>query len=299
MRTTLLCLCLLAMGSLQAQFWVTNVGTDPDPATACGPTNLVIDGNLPGTNWAVSTLTAAVSGSTIDVTIVATSFGIGIPVITPFNTTVDAGTLSEGTYTVIVDYTAGGNMEVSTYTITVDSCAVSACGPDPTGLMTSVTSTGVDFSWNPVAGSIGCQVRGRPAGTSSYTNSAPIFGSEPTSYSLPSSVLSTGDYDWGVRCACSTSPLIATNWSSSTFNWPFRLAAEQSDVNLINSVADNFIYLSGDIKNQPYQIIDIMGAVHSQGTLSNQIPTQDLATGYYFLLIEEESGRTQKSFVVN
>ena len=47
-------------------------------------------------------------------TLIFTASGFGIPTITPFSGLIPVGTIPAGTYTVVVDYTAAGNTELST-----------------------------------------------------------------------------------------------------------------------------------------------------------------------------------------
>lgn len=117
MKTTrvLLSFVLILLGTaVQAQFWTTAVGTSPDPATACGPFDLVIDGNKPATNYNLASAVATVTGSTIDVDVEFVASGFGLPVITAVNYSVPVPALAAGSYTVVVDYVAAGNTEVST-----------------------------------------------------------------------------------------------------------------------------------------------------------------------------------------
>jgi hypothetical protein len=286
-RTATLFALLLAAASVSAQFWTTAVGTSPDPATACGPFDLVIDGNKPATNYNLSSASATVVGSTINVDVEFTASGFGLPTITPVTYSVPvSATLNAGVYTVVVDYVAAGNTEISTWTITVDSCGVSTCGPDPTGLASSPNADGsVDLSWNAVAGSVACRVRGRVAGTTSWATTSPSFGPEPTSFRVPSAFLTGGaTYEWQVQCACSISPLLATGWSSSASFTAPTLRTGPSAEGLAPNPASHAVRVTDpDAAGQPYRLLDATGRTVASGTVDGPIGVDALPAGLYLL----------------
>lgn len=93
-----------------------------------------------------------------------------------------------------------------------------SCNPDiaPTGLSSFVTGSAVQLSWNPVPGSVGCQVNGGPV--PSFGATSIVSGFEVQGTSFPTSILSSGTYNWRLRCACETSPVVvATPFSASNF----------------------------------------------------------------------------------
>jgi hypothetical protein len=284
MIRTLTFALLMGIGaSLQAQFWTTGLGTDPAPATACGPFHLVISGNIPATNYSLTSAVVSVSGSTITADIEWTPSGIGLPVITPVTYNVPVGTtLSAGTYTVVVDYTAAGNMEISTWTIVVDSCSAAACDVDPTGLASMANADGsLDLSWGPVAGSVACRVRGRVLGTIPWATTAPSFGVEPTSFRIPGAFLNPGDtYEWQVQCACSISPLIATNWSASaTFSAPLLREAvpEASGSSSVRFDGRILRFVQPEDQGSPFRIYDATGRVVLDGKVNTTVSLHDFA----------------------
>lgn len=86
------------------------------------------------------------------------------------------------------------------------------------------------LSWDPVSGSVACQVKGTrlvPPGPSPSIN---LFGAEPTTINVPYAAAGAGStWEWSVRCACSTSPIASTGFSETdTFNvpGPGKMAAE-------------------------------------------------------------------------
>ncbi len=110
-----------------------------------------------------------------------------------------------------------------TTTVQCISCGVPPCEnpyPAVTGLDAQVQGNGVMLSWNPIAGSIGCQLSigsepGPPPTTKTFQ------GDAPSEFYIPGRFLNyETTYLWQVRCGCSTSPLIVGPWSSSFFTTP-------------------------------------------------------------------------------
>ena len=91
------------------------------------------------------------------------------------------------------------------------------CDPSvaPTGLTTTYTpGTGVLLEWDAIPGSVGAQFKVvLPSGASF---SRQIMGFEPGQFAVPDVVLSSGNYTWRVRAACSeTMPYDLTPVSES------------------------------------------------------------------------------------
>lgn len=98
-----------------------------------------------------------------------------------------------------------------------------ACSVDfpPTGLNAVPVGGKMRLSWKPVPNTSACQVRGRPLGTTSFATVNAI-GTETAGQNIPGSVLTPGlSYEWKVRCACSTAPVLSTDFSElDTFTVP-------------------------------------------------------------------------------
>lgn len=297
MKHLLLILTLCASVVAQGQFWVTSVATSPPIATDCVPFDLAITGNMPASNYSLSIGTAVVTGSIINVTLIFTSSGFGIPTITPFSTSIPVtGATPAGAYTVIADYTAAGNTELSSWSIIVDPCFLS-CGPDPTGLVSVPNPSGsVMLEWNPVPGSIACRVRGRVASTIPWATASPVFGIEPTLFVIPGAVLTSGaNYEWQVKCACVISPLDATGWSAtSTFVAPSARLAGALDITLSPNPAHNFIQLNGVDAGTAYELFNSMGSKVAQGQFNGPIAIESLPAGMYNIRVQNEV----KSFLI-
>ncbi|MFT6174856.1 MAG: hypothetical protein ACJAY4_001078 [Cryomorphaceae bacterium] len=103
----------------------------------------------------------------------------------------------------------------STHTFCVSGVGPPPCAqpyPEVTGLNATVQSAGVLLQWNPIVGSIGCQVQGGVigGGNASVTVSQP----EASQLFVGNNSLQAGqNYQWRVRCGCSANPLIAGPWS--------------------------------------------------------------------------------------
>ncbi|HKK38999.1 MAG TPA: S8 family serine peptidase, partial [Cryomorphaceae bacterium] len=103
----------------------------------------------------------------------------------------------------------------STHTFCIEGDQTPPCAqpyPQVTGLNTTVQANGVLFSWIPIAGSIGCQVQGGVIGGGS--SAITIGQPEASELFVSNNSLQAGqNYQWRVRCGCSTNPLIVGPWS--------------------------------------------------------------------------------------
>jgi len=94
--------------------------------------------------------------------------------------------------------------------------------PAVTGLNLEVESNGAQVSWDPMLGSIGCQIQGGVVG-SSYLMSNAILEPEMESFFIPASelVIANTLYRVRVRCGCQRNPTIIGAWSDwDFFFWP-------------------------------------------------------------------------------
>ncbi len=103
----------------------------------------------------------------------------------------------------------------ATHTFCIEGTGVPPCAqpyPQVTGLSSTVQINGVLLQWNPIIGSIGCQIQGGVigGGNASITVGQP----EASQFFVGNNSLQAGqDYQWRVRCGCSNNPLIAGPWS--------------------------------------------------------------------------------------
>lgn len=89
--------------------------------------------------------------------------------------------------------------------------------PKVDGLSFSNENGGVLLSWNPILGSIGCQLQ--VGTTAANAQTVTVFGENASSFFVPGNAIQAGlTYSWRVRCGCSTNPLIVGPYSNiSTF----------------------------------------------------------------------------------
>ncbi len=93
--------------------------------------------------------------------------------------------------------------------------------PVATGLIATPQANGVLLQWNPVPGSIACRLQGGLANGTGPTQSAQVFGDEPTQFFAPQSIFaaSTKNYRWRVRCRCADD--VQAPWSPyANFTYP-------------------------------------------------------------------------------
>lgn len=143
------------------------------------------------------------------------SFSSGSPAPAPWTESVLFTV--EGTYTYLCDIHP--NM-IGTIIVTSSEPPCENPYPAVTGLSSEVQANGVSLSWNPVAGSIGCQVRVGPK-NGGFLGTRTIGGSNVSQFFVPGQFLDPGTtYDWEVRCGCSQNPVIAGPWVGSDFAIP-------------------------------------------------------------------------------
>lgn len=103
----------------------------------------------------------------------------------------------------------------STHVFCIEGAGPPPCSqpyPQVSGLNSTVLGNGVLFEWDPIAGSIGCQIQGGVigGGVASITVNQP----EASEYFVSNNILQAGqDYQWRVRCGCQINPIIAGPWS--------------------------------------------------------------------------------------
>lgn len=214
----------------------------------------------------------------------------------------------EGTYNYQCDFHAGLGMVGTIIVNPGAGCDASVAPQNPT---TTNGASSATLSWDAVAGSVACQVKGTritPPGPSPTVN---ITGSEPTSVNVPYAAAGAGTtWEWETRCACSTSPVIATPFSA-----PELLvipAPRESDLKPSLSVFPNpadaqlfagFVSEGGEVL---MQIMSITGRVVQSRTatydagLQNEVfDLTELKTGIYFLQITEGTERETREFTVS
>ena len=184
---------------------------------------------------------------------------------------------------------------------TQDACTVacsSATPPQNPGH--TVGTSSITLNWDAVAGSVACQVRGTrlvPAGPSPSVN---LFGSEPTTTNVPFGAAGAGTtWEWSVRCACTVSPIDATDFSETdTFSVPSLRLAEVVELNVFpNPSTDvvNMTWNAGASAEATIELLDILGRVVSMNTVrveaganTASISVSELDNGVYFIRMNGE-----------
>jgi len=186
--------------------------------------------------------------------------------------------------------------------------------PVVTDLMSANTSNGIELSWTPIDGSIGCQIR---AGLSSigFQTTVNVFQANAASFFVPASAIQPGqEYQWQVRCGCSVNPLIAGSWSQTDFfssgsasigssNVALGGQSTSSELTLYpNPVEHTLISQGGDVKS--YLIFDsngrqvdskVMEITSNEGSM---VDVSSLEPGIYVFSSTNGSGvRSVKKFV--
>lgn len=105
-----------------SQFWISGVSTSPNPVNDCDNLVVTVDGNLSSSNCTYQS-SFSILGNTITIDIQVSCAGIGLPVITPYTTTIPIGNIPSNTYTLVVNQFQFGNLqETRTTTLQVGSC---------------------------------------------------------------------------------------------------------------------------------------------------------------------------------
>jgi len=118
----------------------------------------------------------------------------------------------------------GGRLNVkNALDLAMEDCGgCNAPYPQAANLNSMVQSNGVMLSWNPIPGSIGCQIQGGLA-NGSGNQLFQINMPELAQFFVPSIQLPLAgeQYRWRVRCGCSVNPLVVGPWTPyQFFFWP-------------------------------------------------------------------------------
>jgi hypothetical protein len=104
-------------------------------------------------------------------------------------------------------------IELNCSELAVPDCESPYPSVNSSTLSSLVNSNSVDLFWDPVLGSIGCQIQGGILGSQGLATVTQA-GQNLSSYTIPGGSLHPGaTYRWRVRCGCSQSPLIVGPWS--------------------------------------------------------------------------------------
>jgi uncharacterized surface protein with fasciclin (FAS1) repeats len=198
--------------------------------------------------------------------------------------------------------------------------------PAPQNLTVSQTpsSNFIHFQWDPVPGSVVCQLRGGLVGGS--VHSVRVYpdeeGTEPFKRAISKSQFEIGeDYEVRVRCACSLDPLVASEFSETVFFVPLGVSgieAEEgnlaSEGNLSMTVFPNpsnlgFINLNlsnadGLATEGLIEVRDITGRVISSQRVAIeanqllQVETNAIPAGLYTVSYTYGTDRVTERFII-
>jgi hypothetical protein len=202
----------------------------------------------------------------------------------------------------------------ATHTFCVEGNVPPCSNPYPQveGLSSTVQSNGVLLEWNPISGSIGCQIQGGPV-DGGFT-SINVLQPEASQFFANQSFLQVGlTYEWRVRCACSTNPLIIGPWSVYDFftfaqsrDFAGGVALEEAfELKLIPNPAEGEVQLNYRFDREgtaTVSVFDLTGkAVHQrtiglmEGPNTTTLDLHDLPQGLYVVEIrnEDQTERTK------
>ncbi|MGB6034706.1 MAG: S8 family serine peptidase [Cryomorphaceae bacterium] len=187
--------------------------------------------------------------------------------------------------------------------------------PQVTGLSSTVQINGVLLQWNPIPGSIGCQVQGGiiGGGNSSITVGQP----EASQLFVGNNSIQPGlGYQWRVRCGCSSNPLIAGPWSEYD-QFSRALAARDGSVVTANGetalkIAPNpttgstqLFFNLNDASTAIVSLFDISGKLVFQQNLNLEkgantvhLDLTDREAGLYLLNTQLESETLQSKLII-
>lgn len=156
LRWLLLCIAMLSLSAMQGQVGITRVETSPTLITTCDSAIAIVKGNLPASNYFLDSSLVAQNANTYTLTLYYSSSGFGLPTITPFTHEENLGVLSQGTYTLNVQYFINGNLsdqQDTTFGVQAGSAPQVSLGPDTSRCdsvpITLVATAGADsYVWN-------------------------------------------------------------------------------------------------------------------------------------------------------
>lgn len=171
----------------------------------------------------------------------------------------------------------------------------------PTGLMSNVLGSGnVALSWNTIPNTVAVEVTGTRVSPPGPTGKVRRNTFEPSSLTVPSAQLDAGaDYEWTVRLACSTNPIVATPSSAPGMFTAatLREGALAAVLNVFpNPATDNAVVTFNAVEagNVTVRIVDLAGkTVSSQliaaaaGANNASFDVTDLAAGQYTVEIAQ------------
>lgn len=173
----------------------------------------------------------------------------------------------------------------------------------PENLDVTYAPDDVILSWDPIPGSVACQIEGtRFVPSPPLVRTLVVPGTEVSSVTVPRSALAEpgflADYSWRVRCACSLSPLSATAFSAVDVFSVVGLKEGQpvTEQDMLAALTPNPAYGSTIVsyptaeRNTLIRIFDVLGQevdmiAVPEDSRSLQIDVSDLDSGVYFVQV--------------
>lgn len=155
-------------------------------------------------------------------------------------------------------------------------------------------ASSVTLSWDPVPQSVGCQINATRTSPAGFSTTKRFPGFELGSVNVSFSVLGNGtSWNWRVQCACTTSPLVLTNYSATTsFAVPApRISAE---IQLGPNPASDYIQINSTLSDQ-VAIYNVTGELMFSGQVNGptQVDVSNWTSGIYLVQFEENSDANQ------
>jgi len=181
--------------------------------------------------------------------------------------------------------------------------------PQVQNLSSTVESNGVLLEWDPIEGSIGCQIKGKRVG-SAGSATINVLENEASQFFVSQNSLQSGqEYEWRVRCACSTSPLIIGPFSAYdyfTFGVASKIADNSHEWRIFPNPVKSELTLEV-ISMVPgaynMRILDVQARVVSLERVvlpesgSLRLDLSHLDDGMYILELYNESSRSYRRFM--
>ena len=172
-----------------------------------------------------------------------------------------------------------------------NTCETSLIPSSPTA---AIGASSVTLSWDPIPQSIGCQINATRTSPAGFSTTKRFAGFELSSVNVSFSALGNGtNWDWRVQCACTTSPLVLTNYSATT---SFAVPAPRisAAIQLGPNPVTDYIQINSNLSDQ-VAIYNVSGELMFSGQVNGpiQVEVSDWTSGIYLVQFEENSDANQ------
>ncbi len=175
---------------------------------------------------------------------------------------------------------------------------------DPGSLGSSIEGNTLTIFWDPIPGSLGCQVQGRPVGGPVQLNET-LISPEVSSFSTGIGGIPAGDYEWRVRCGCSFTvggPFSA--WQPVTIGGAPAINSYPNPTEGISFVSFS-VPVAGTATLEVYdmtgRLVDALftGVAQPNSDYRFQFDGSNLPNGIYLYRLTTESGIITNKFMVS